>query len=202
MGKKKWVPQGARDYLKSLTPDTAVGQLNSLEYYDSHRALLELGKQVQDDNKYDGARVLACAAYGWMPTILKSTCFTKFNCTNPLETIRQISSIDDGIEFLNSMDESAPINNSWVGTSKFMHFLNSESFPIWDSKVAMNFGLSSHQQLNRKFSYLKYFDFVHEELAKDHRWIDSIAAVIEEKHHYTPSNVRCLEVMLFERMKK
>ena len=34
-----------------------------------------------------------------------------------------------------------PINNSWVGLSKALHFINPEIFPIWDKNVAELFGI-------------------------------------------------------------
>lgn len=197
---KSWDTSGASSYLGSLTQNSAVENLHSQEYYGSHRALVKLASQIEDDQSEDGLHALACASYGWMPTILKHFEPEKFNCPNPIASIRGAKTVNSARTFLEAIDEIAPINRSWVGTSKLLHFLSSESFPIWDSRVARrNFKLNHSYQINTKQAYLRYFDFVHSELAKTYSWLESVAEAIEAHHAYSPSRVRCIELMLFER---
>ena len=57
---------------------------------------------------------------------------------------------------------SSPINDSCVGLSKSLHFINPEIFPIWDSNVAKTFGLQGyHYQVNKIQDYGCYIDFCH-----------------------------------------
>ncbi len=198
MSKPKWHPEIARVFLGGLTDATAVGKLKSIQYYSSHRALIKLASKIDDDPNSDGVRGFACAVYGWMPTILDKCHPDRFNLPRPIETIKALDELQSANAFLEAVDDPAPINGSWVGTSKFLHFLNPEIFPIWDSKVAKNFDCNWQYQINRKQSYLQYFDFVHTEIAKGHSWIDAVARRIEGEHGYVPSKVRCVEIMLFE----
>jgi hypothetical protein len=189
----------ASAYLSGLT-DSSVQELNtSNEYYSQHRALIGLASKLQDDPRHDGLVALACATYGWMPTILKSCEPAKFNLGAPITEIRAARTESVASELLNAIDDVAPINKSWVGTSKLLHFLNPDVFPIFDRRVAERFRLKWPEQYNRKPIYLSYFGFVHSEVAKNHSWLSVVAERIELEHGYRPSKVRCLEIMLFER---
>ncbi|WP_171105901.1 MULTISPECIES: DUF6308 family protein [unclassified Ruegeria] len=201
MRQPKWHAEDATAFLGSLTDATAVEKLKSIQYYSSHRALVKLAQKIDDDPVSDGVRGFACAAYGWMPTILDKCHPDRFNSPKPVETIKALDEPQSAKSFLQAINDPAPINGSWVGTSKFLHFLNPELFPIWDSKVAKNFRCKWHYQINRKNSYLEYFDFVHAEIDKDYIWIDAVARRIRDEHGYSPSRVRCVELMLFERQR-
>lgn len=198
-----WNSVPARSYLSGMTNDIAVGLITPSTYTDSYRALLNLASLVQDDARHDGLFGLACAAYGWMPTILKNFSPENF-CTNTpkygvISKIRGIQHVTDAREFLSCMEEVAPINRSWVGTSKLLHFLNPNLFPIWDRRVADRFSLRGPNQINKKEVYLKYFKFVHEEIFRGYAWIDAVSDRIERDNGYRPSQVRCMELMLFLR---
>ena len=61
---------------------------------------------------------------------------------------------------------SSPINNSCVGLSKSLHFINPEIFPIWDSNVAKTFGLQGyHYQVNKIQVYGCCIEFCHSALS-------------------------------------
>lgn len=69
--------------------------------------------------------------YGWMPTIFD------FRTTNFNEAIEILNDAKRGIiptiiqfELLKGL-----FNNSLVGTTKLLHFINPEKFAIWDSRV-------------------------------------------------------------------
>lgn len=72
----------------------------------------------------------AYAVYGWMPTILRTL--------PDDENIKNLSNlVNSGLPGLIE-DNTAltAINNSVVGTSKFLHFSRPDVFPIWDRRVA------------------------------------------------------------------
>ncbi|MBU2889858.1 hypothetical protein [Celeribacter halophilus] len=191
--------EGTNRYLSTLTDAYAISVLNSVEYLDAYRALLLFAQSVKDDDRHDGLLSLAFAAYGWMPTILGQCDMALFKSQKPICEIRALDNKCEARKFLVSMGDKAPINGSWVGTSKVMHFLNPKLFPIWDSRVAKNFDLRWPYQINSKRNYLCYFDFVHIEILKDHSWFAVVEKEINEKYDYSPTLVRCLELMLFAR---
>lgn len=206
-------PEDVNSYLTGLTDHDAIKKIKNSKYAESYRALINLAAKIEDDASHDGALGLACATYGWMPTILRSFSPENFNAKNPISTIKCLSSVKDAKEFVEKINDPAPINDSWVGTSKFLHFLNPDLFPIWDSKVAKNFSkiwIKWHNNqngnepslqyfLNKKIYYLQYFDFIHREVPESRSWLHAISKETQERHHYTPSKVRCLELMLFDR---
>jgi hypothetical protein len=189
-------------FLSNMTGNLAVQSISTIEYHNSYRALVMFAKQIEDSTSSDGLRNhgllgLACAVYGWMPTILKTFDFERFGNAYPVAEIRGISSVSAGRSFLNGMNEIAPINGSWVGTSKLLHMLRPDMFPIWDRRVAVRFSLNHHYQVNSKRIYLEYFNFVHKILAGRPNFITGVQTYIRENHGYKPDEVRCLELILF-----
>jgi hypothetical protein len=93
--------------------------------------------------------VAALAVYGWMPRVLK----------------RSVSNVDTVVAMLNA-DQPPKIeeidlrfvNDSIVGTSKFLHFRWPEKYPIYDSNIMRCFERSLVLLKNRK-SPENYIDF-------------------------------------------
>ncbi|MCV6574157.1 MAG: hypothetical protein OIF58_00315 [Cohaesibacter sp.] len=178
------------------TPNT-IEEIKSSNYHCSHLALLKLAAKTEDDENHDSLLSLSCAVYGWMPTILKVWDFKNFNVDNPITTIRRLNNVKAALIFLSRIENISPLNNSWVGLSKLLYFLNPKIFPIWDSRIANNFGLNWPHQFNNKKAYISYFQFMHNTLAEKPTNIDVISQLIMTEHNYKPSNIRCLELLLF-----
>jgi hypothetical protein len=58
------------------------------------------------------------------------------------------------------------VNGSVVGTSKFLHFLNPSAVPIWDRRVASNFGVRDKSQIENLKRYRCYVRLVAEATAQ------------------------------------
>jgi hypothetical protein len=168
------------------------------DYHRSYRALLALAKQTKDDPRNDGVLGLSCAIYGWMPTILKKFNLEVSKIEKPVECVRNLQTADCATKFLSSLDATSPVNNSWVGLSKLLHFLSPELFPIWDSRIAKHFGLNWQYQLNRQNVYVSYVTFMHDNLASHADMLALVADKVEDGYEYRPSEMRCLELLLFE----
>jgi hypothetical protein len=102
------------------------------------------------------------------------------------------------LEALARIDLKA-INNSVVGTSKFLHFVAPEIFPIWDSRIAAVFGFRHDYQINNALNYRKYCDAIHDRLARPIDW--PILLANDETLSRKTTNVRKLEFCLFARGK-
>ncbi len=90
---------------------------------------------------WDDAMVGLHIVYGWMPTIPKLQKIMLWNEVKKQNLVKILNQAKHGIvpskqnlELLKSF-----CNNSIVGGSKLLHFLNPEVFPIWDSRVARAF---------------------------------------------------------------
>lgn len=97
--------------------------------------------------------------YSWMPTILKST---------KLENPEKIISISNEVKNGQRINEEqlvtlkSAFNNSPVGTSKLLHFINPKQYAIYDSRVFRFFDNEEpyNYKLEKPKTYLEYLDFI------------------------------------------
>jgi hypothetical protein len=129
-------------------------------YLYQYTTLIQFAKNLDCENPVS-IDILALAVYAWMPTILK-----KFETGSLLEmngvSVFELRDThpEVGLKVLNAYTQAiAPINNSWVGTSKFLHFLNPSVFPIWDSKICWT--IYGHDRPNNYKLYREYFELLH-----------------------------------------
>ena len=161
-------------------------------YLRSYPMLLQATEKLCASLGSDAIPVIAHLAYGWMPTILT---YHFDNAPNEhLILSRQASDIPSGIAIVQAV-QSSPVNNSWVGLSKVLHFLNPRVFPIWDSRVALNFGISGHYNMKKKSMYIDYMRFVSTKIQDPQ--IHKVQSVFASKVGYNISAVRACEWVLF-----
>jgi hypothetical protein len=139
-----------------------ANDLDSLDpnnYRASYSALLKLFTDFVTPSNYETVLSGALAVYGWMPTILKNPPSEDQWC-NHRATLQKLRDANDWEGAACVLDEDAKvlklINNSVVGTSKFLHFLNPGIFPIWDSRIARCIGLRHKYELENTNNYRSY----------------------------------------------
>lgn len=112
-------------------------------YEISYNYLLSYAKSIVGNDFADqGLIVLAHVVYGWMPTILTihhgNNDQQQINLSEIQEILKEIRA-NGTKNFLNNAEDLRTIaeftNNSFVGASKFLHFLFPELFAIWDSNI-------------------------------------------------------------------
>lgn len=114
--------------------------------------------------------------YGWMPTVFD------FRSEKYSEAVKILNIAKNGVDLTER--ELAILrnlfNNSLVGTTKLLHFINPKKFAIWDSRVYRYFyGEEPHQyrigDCKRYLTYLNFcnsltinvdFDKIHESICK------------------------------------
>jgi hypothetical protein len=138
----------------------------------------------------DALSAIAHMAYGWMPTILKKFSDSQPGIVGPATESR---SFEEASGLIQSLDDS-PINNSWVGMSKVLHFMNPEFFPIWDSRVAKHFGLKI-SQVNKKNHFIEYLTFVEKNRKSDA--VKRVREAFVKEAGYEVTDVRACEFILF-----
>ena len=161
-------------------------------YIKSYPLLLKSSSQICESLGADAIPVIAHLAYGWMPTIL-SFHFNE-NMSRHLLNAYEVNNFQSGLSIVNALKFS-PVNNSWVGLSKVLHFMNPEIFPIWDSKVAKNFGVSGHYKMKQKDIYIQYMKFVFSKL--DLKVVSGVQQAFVSQVGYEVSQVRACEFILF-----
>lgn len=170
------------------------GILDTSDYLNGYQALRCLFKdKLIFQNSLD-VQIGAYAVYGWMPTIMKGIDPSKLE---PLRVFAQkwkdSAEYKPGIDALRNKEiDLKTLNNSVVGTSKFLHFVAPSIFPIWDSRIAAAFGILNEYQINNAEIYPKYCDAIHIYLSRSIAWPSSFATFDNV------SNVRKLEFCLFQ----
>ncbi len=131
--------------------------------------------------------------YSWMPTILDLHSEKLENAADILNSAKQghRPSVTE-LEILKTC-----FNNSLVGSSKLLHFINPEIFAIWDSRVYRY--LFKHEPYSYRvenadtyLEYLAYCDDIIQSLA-----FDRLHNVVEKKVGYKISKMRAIELIFF-----
>ena len=89
------------------------------------------------------------------------------------------------------------INNSMVGLSKLLHFINPEIYAIWDSKVFKYITCKkSSYGIDKPNSYLDYLEAL--KALMNHPDFDPLFAKIQAKFSYPISPIRAIEIVIFQ----
>jgi hypothetical protein len=162
----------------------------SEQYLRTYPQLLRSTALLAKEMGEDALPAIAHMAYGWMPTILKKFSDSQSDIVGPATGCR---SFEEASGLIQSLDDS-PINNSWVGMSKVLHFVNPDFFPIWDSRVAKHFDLKI-TQVNKKNHFLEYLSFIAKHRNKDA--VKKVQEAFVKEAGYSVSDVRACEFILF-----
>ncbi len=89
-------------------------------------------------------------------------------------------------------------NNSLVGTSKLLHFINPKQYAIWDSRVFrfLNNEEPHKYKLEKSKTYLQYLDFI--ENLKNEKAFETFYNLIKQRVGYEISEYRALELAFFK----
>lgn len=131
--------------------------------------------------------------YGWMPTIFD------FRSDNFDEALKILNKAKHGT--IPTTDElrllKGLLNNSMVGTSKLLHFINPETFAIWDSRVYRYLtGKEPHEyrigDCKAFLDYLKFCDYLTKQAG-----FDELQKSIEAKIEYSMTPYRVVELVMY-----
>ena len=183
---------------------TAIGRSKS-SYLDAYGAMVSSAKKLAHSGDADAFVAVAYMAYGWMPTILdtfgpKTTEPDGRNWQEIIEKLQNAGqtgfkarSLNDADHLIDRLDDRSLVNGSWVGFSKFLHFINPECFPIWDSRVAMHWAAEQPAHWhNSKWAYRAYLKFCFAELETEA--VSAVKSVLDAPEI---SDMRALELALF-----
>jgi len=136
--------------------------------------------------------IAANFTYGWMPTMLRFK-------TEDIETAADVLNRAKSEEMISNQDIlclTHLVNNSLVGASKLLHFVNPRRYSIWDSRVYryLHGGFSLYQ-LQRLRNYLAYLEVCRETIA--HPTFGSVNASINRKVGYAVTPMRAVELVMF-----
>mgnify|MGYP004538318209 CR=1 FL=1 len=132
--------------------------------------------------------------YSWMPTILKT-----IELKNAEDILRILNNVKKGILIKETelWILKKTFNNSLVGTSKLLHFINPEQYAIWDSRV---FQFLYHEKpykykLEQPALYLEYLQLIQNLI--DETNFDIFFQLMTKSIGYQISPFRALELAFF-----
>lgn len=142
---------------------------------------------LSDDKILSGAYMV----YGWMPTMLR--------LKGPKEPVLELAYVArfGAVDLVLLESCARTLNNSLVGTTKLLHFIAPDIYPIWDSRVYRAlYGKSPHPyRVENPMSYFEYLDW-----CKDFEAICGFAQLkgrFESEAGYYVSNKRVTEAVLY-----
>ncbi len=131
--------------------------------------------------------------YGWMPTIFD------FRSDNFEEALQILNEVKSGCKLTvdNLVILKGLLNNSLVGTTKLLHFIQPDNFAIWDSRVYRY--LTSKEPYDNRIgnsnTYLEYLKFC-AYLIKQNDF-NSLKKNIESKVGYSMTELRVAELVMY-----
>ena len=149
-------------------------------------------------SKFDKTMLVGLAhmAYGWMPTMIQNIALEG----NPSEWKKQITKGCVDGSFLSEVTRLT--NDSIVGASKLLHFVNPKLYPIYDSRVYKTIlGKPKHNLSKDINNYISYTNKLRS-LVMDRKNITKISRIKKElvRKNFIPakcSKIRVLEVCLY-----
>jgi len=164
------------------------------EYTDVYPYLIsyfEERKELTAEDFIRGAHMV----YAWMPTML-SMYSLKSELKKLIPLINQVRK-NRCIKENEINTIAATINNSVVGTSKLLHFISPEDFPIWDSRVYTYIyrQRAYGYRVNNAKKYLGYIELVNQTVKCDR--FKKIHSIVNDKIGYDVTAVRAIEAIMF-----
>lgn len=171
--------------------DSLIGEDPEHTYHRSYRHFVKYFSDKDTLTEQDLV-IGANFTYGWMPTIMnfKSNNFEEsLNILNKAKLTERIST--DEILALKSL-----VNNSLVGVSKLLHFVNPSVYAIWDSRVCYFLLGKSHKYIIEKVDlYWEYLDLCGR-VASEPKFKE-IHTAFEASVNYKVAEFRVVEQLMF-----
>ena len=155
----------------------------------------EFIKYFEDIDKIQRHHLIIAShfVYGWMPTIIQ------LNTIELEKVLFLLNSAKAGHLLTESELQIIKfcVNNSMVGTSKLLHFINPKIYAIWDSRIYRYLtGKNTSYGIDRPKAYLEYLDGIAK--IAEHKNYQELHFNIERNFKYQLSPMRAIEIVMFE----
>jgi hypothetical protein len=131
--------------------------------------------------------------YGWMPTIIQLN-------TKQIDKVLILLNKAKSLNLLNADELEIVkncVNNSLVGTSKLLHFINPSLYAIWDSRIFRYItDKKSSYGIDKPKAYLEYLIGL-KNVANNAEY-NNLHSKIERNFNYQISPMRAIEIIMFE----
>jgi hypothetical protein len=131
--------------------------------------------------------------YGWMPTMIQ------LNSKNSEEVLKYLNAVKSNHDLKENEIEIIKecVNNSMVGTSKLLHFINPKNYAIWDSRIFRYVtGKKSQYGISNPKSYLQYLEKM-KSISQSEKYY-KIHDIVQGHFKYSITPMRAIEIVMFE----
>jgi len=170
-----------------------IGFISVDSYILSYQEFLEFFRLI--DGKIDRHHLFISShfVYGWMPTIID------LNITDIDNVLRLLNEVKNGKK-LNSKELDVIkkcMNNSMVGASKLLHFINPKDYAIWDSRIVRYItGNKSSYGIDNSDNYNEYLERITDIINAD--GFTEIQSTITGLLNYFVTPMRSIELIMFQ----
>lgn len=176
-----------------IEPAFKVDTANSyLAAYRHMRSFFEDKEVFSESDFVCGAHMV----YGWMPTILEL--HTQQVTLAEAAALLTLAKRERHLSDADIQRVAGVVNNSLVGASKLLHFVDPERFAIWDSRIyAFVHQTTAHfYRMKSVSAYREYLSLL-STLSADAR-MPAFHASVNKKLGYSVSAFRALELVMFQ----
>ncbi len=161
----------------------------SASYPEFLKYFNDINGQLTDHHLVIGSHFV----YGWMPTIVKLKISELGEVLTALNKAKAGGKLKaDELVLLKKC-----INNSIVGASKLLHFINPNIYAIWDSRIhRYSTGKKSQYSVNNSQTYLNYLNTLWKLI--DQPEFSHFYQQVLSKYPYKISKMRALEIVMFD----
>lgn len=183
-----------QEIIEELTKIAHKIDLTEENYFLSYPYFVRYFQNIQTIN-LENIFIGISFTYSWMPTILKSI---KLENSERLTSI--LNEVKNGKEI--NEEELAELkksfNNSLVGTSKLLHFINPKQYAIWDSRVfRFLYNEEPHKyKLEKPKAYNDYLKLIKNLTAE--KTFETFYKLMKQKVGYEITEYRALELAFFK----
>jgi hypothetical protein len=156
--------------------------------HTSYRVFIQYFRQPLSE---DGILAGAYMVYGWMPTMLR--------LKGPVDAVFKLVEAGRTGRVTEALltDCSKTLNNSLVGTTKLLHFVSPDLYPIWDSRVYRAlFSKAPHRyRVEDPVTYFSFLSWLYE--FESLSGFPHIKDAFESEAGYPVTNKRVAEAILY-----
>lgn len=161
-------------------------------YLKSYPTLINYFGKLPHDIQFENLIIGSHFVYGWMPTRLKLKLSDKKAILEILNKARAGAPIS--VHELSAIKTS--INNSLVGASKLLHFINPHEYAIWDKKVNKYLTGRKYYGIDDIETYLDYLRELR--VVENHKQFKKLHSSLNKALGYNVSCKRAIELIMFE----
>lgn len=161
-------------------------------YLKSYATFINYFASLPNEIKFENLIIGSHFVYGWMPTILKLQISDEKSILEILNKAKVGTTLD--VNEISAL--KACVNNSLVGASKLLHFINPLEYAIWDSRINKYLTGRNHYGIDNVETYIDYLREL--KVVEENPQFKELHNSVNQALQYKVSPKRAIELIMFE----